>query len=100
MAGLDSFLHELRRRRVFRVAIVYAAVAFIVWQAAEIAVPALNLPEWALTFVVFITVLGVPIALVLGWAFDITPEGVRRTEPVDQGSGSRWRAPDWSRRQT
>jgi TolB-like protein len=76
---LRAFSVELNRRRVYRVAVVYAAVAFVVWQAAEIAFPALNLPPWTLTFVVLLTLLGFPIALVLAWAFDITPEGVKRT---------------------
>ncbi|NIN73122.1 MAG: tetratricopeptide repeat protein [Gemmatimonadetes bacterium] len=78
---MKAFLAELKRRRVYRVAIVYAAVAFIIWQAAEIAVPALRLPEWALTLVVLLTIAGFPIALVLAWAFDITPEGVKAAEP-------------------
>jgi TolB-like protein/Tfp pilus assembly protein PilF len=77
---MKTFLAELKRRRVYRVAIVYAAVAFVIWQAAEIAVPALRLPEWALTLIVVLTIVGFPIAVVLAWAFDITPEGVRRTE--------------------
>jgi TolB-like protein/Flp pilus assembly protein TadD len=77
---MKTFLAELKRRRVYRVAIVYAAVAFVIWQAVEIAVPALRLPEWALTLIVVLTIVGFPIAVVLAWAFDITPEGVRRTE--------------------
>jgi tetratricopeptide (TPR) repeat protein len=72
-------LTELKRRRVYRVAVVYAAVAFVIWQAAEIAFPALGLPDWALTLVVVLTLIGFPIAVVLAWAFDITPEGVKRT---------------------
>ncbi|NIN12140.1 MAG: tetratricopeptide repeat protein [Gemmatimonadales bacterium] len=79
MSRVKRLIQELRRRRVFRVAVVYAAVAFVVWQAAEIAFPALNVPEWALTLIIVVTLLGFPIALVLGWAFDITPEGLRRT---------------------
>ncbi|UCC84334.1 MAG: tetratricopeptide repeat protein [Gemmatimonadota bacterium] len=79
--NLRVFFSELKRRRVYRVAVVYAVVAFVIWQAAEIAFPALNLPPWTLTFVVVLTLLGFPIALVLAWAFDITPEGVRRTAP-------------------
>jgi serine/threonine-protein kinase len=79
---LRAFLAELKRRRVFRVAIVYAVVAFVIWQAAEIAVPGLTLPAWVLTLVILLTVLGFPIALVLAWALEITPEGVRRTEPA------------------
>jgi TolB-like protein/Flp pilus assembly protein TadD len=83
---LPDLFSELRRRRVFRVAGVYAAVAFVVWQAADIAFPALRLPEWLVTAVVAFTILGFPIALVLAWAFEITPEGVRRTEPLEAGA--------------
>jgi TolB-like protein len=79
--NLRVFFLELKRRRVYRVAGVYAFIAFVIWQAAEIAFPALNLPPWTLTFVVVLTLMGFPIALVLAWAFDITPEGVKRTAP-------------------
>jgi adenylate cyclase len=78
---MGSFLAELKRRRVYRVAIVYAAVAFVIWQAAEIAFPALRLPDWTLTLVVLLTIAGFPIALVLAWAFDITQAGVKAAEP-------------------
>ena len=91
-SGLRLFLGELKRRRVYRVAAVYAVVAFVVWQAAEIAFPALNLPDWTLTFVVAVTLLGFPIALVLAWAFDITPHGVKRTESLAGGRGTRMSA--------
>jgi TolB-like protein len=80
---LRAFFSELKRRRVYRVAVVYAVVAFVIWQAAEIAVPGLNLPNWVLTSVIVLTVLGFPIAIVLAWAFDVTPTGVARTEPED-----------------
>jgi len=80
MSRLKRLIDDLQRRRVFRVAAVYCVVAFVVWQAAEIAVPGLNVPNWVLTLVILLTVLGFPIALVLAWALEITPEGVRRTE--------------------
>ncbi|UCC83492.1 MAG: hypothetical protein JSW46_00735, partial [Gemmatimonadota bacterium] len=80
MSRLKRLTDELKRRRVFRVAVVYAAVAFVIWQAAEIAVPGLNLPGWVLTLVILLTALGFPVAVALAWAFDITPEGVKRTE--------------------
>jgi adenylate cyclase len=79
--GLRVLAAELRRRKVFRVAVVYAAVAFVIFQVADIAFPALHLPDWTLTFVVAISVLGFPVALVLAWAFEITPDGVVRTAP-------------------
>ncbi|NIN70630.1 MAG: hypothetical protein GTO46_01595, partial [Gemmatimonadetes bacterium] len=81
-SDLRTFLAELKRRRVYRVAAVYAAVAFVIWQAADFALPALRLPDWISTLVVVLTLIGFPIALVLAWAFEITPEGVKRTEPL------------------
>ncbi|UCC81705.1 MAG: tetratricopeptide repeat protein [Gemmatimonadota bacterium] len=78
-SALRSFLIELKRRRVYRVAAVYAAVAFVIWQAADFVLPAARLPDWAPTLVLILTVIGFPIALALAWAFDITAEGVKRT---------------------
>jgi TolB-like protein len=83
---VKTLLAELKRRRVYRVGVVYAAAAFVIWQAAEIAFPALRLPDWLLTAVVVLTLIGFPIALILAWAFDITPEGVRRAGPVESGA--------------
>jgi adenylate cyclase len=77
---ISGLISELKRRHVFRIAIGYGVVAFILAQVADIAVPALNLPSWVLTFIILCLVLGFPLALVLAWAFDITPLGVRRTE--------------------
>jgi tetratricopeptide (TPR) repeat protein/TolB-like protein len=81
-----DLMTELKRRRVFRVAGMYGAAAFVVWQVADIAVPALQLPSWLVTAVVAITILGFPLALALAWAFDITPEGVVRTEAAPVGT--------------
>jgi tetratricopeptide (TPR) repeat protein len=78
--SLFSLVSELKRRRVFRVAAVYAVVAWLVIQIAETTFPYLGLPAWAVTLVIVLALLGFPIALVLAWAFDITPEGVVRTE--------------------
>jgi TolB-like protein len=83
---MRDLLTELKRRHVFRVAGVYAAAAFVIWQVADIAVPALQLPAWLVTAVVALTILGFPIALVLAWAFDVTPEGVVRTESAPTGA--------------
>lgn len=71
---------ELRRRKVFRVAVVYAATTFVVLQAADLMLPRLAVPDWAMTLVVVLAVLGFPIALVLAWALELTPDGVRVTE--------------------
>ncbi len=79
---LREFMTELRRRHVFRVAVAYAVVAFVALQVADIAFPALALPDWSLGFIILLTIMGFPIALVLAWVFDVTQEGVRRTEPL------------------
>lgn len=74
MGYLRRFLSELRRRRVYNVALVYAAVAFVVWQVADIALPSLGLPESAVALVLVLTLLGFPVALVLAWAYELRPE--------------------------
>ena len=82
----QGFWEELKRRHVVKVGAAYAAAAFVVLQLAEIVIPALGLPEWALTLVVVLSAVGFPVAILLSWAFDLTPEGVRRTH--DHGVGS------------
>jgi TolB-like protein len=76
----QQFLLELRRRRVFRVAGAYAVVAWILIQVANDVFPALHLPDWSITLVVVLVLLGFPVALLLGWAYDVTPGGIVRTE--------------------
>lgn len=95
MSRFEAFLAELKRRRVWRVAVVYAATAFVVVQVADLIFPRLALPDWSVTLVVVLALLGFPIALVLAWAFEVSPEGVRRTEPVPGEAPlepGRWRA--------
>lgn len=75
---------ELKRRRVLRVTAVYAVASWVVIQVAVNTFPALQLPDWTVTFVVVLALLGMPITLVLAWAFQITPEGFRRTESSPQ----------------
>lgn len=82
---LRRFFQELKRRRVVRVAAVYVAVAWLVIEGADVIFPALQLPEWTVSFVVGLAILSLPIALVLAWAFDVTPEGVRRTPSLEEG---------------
>jgi adenylate cyclase len=76
------FLEELRRRRVGKVAIAYGAVAWGVTEASSVVLPALHVPEWAMTFIVVFLLVGFPIAMVLAWVFDATAEGIQRTEPL------------------
>jgi TolB-like protein len=77
---MSSLFAELKRRKVVRVAVVYAATAFAVLQAADIMLPRMGVPEWAMGLLVAFVVLGFPIALVLAWALEVTPDGIKRTE--------------------
>jgi adenylate cyclase len=77
-----TFLRELRRRRVYRVAVVYVVVGWGMLQLGNVVVEPLRLPEWTMSMIIVLLALGFPVAMILAWAFEITPEGVRRTEPI------------------
>ncbi|HVR82027.1 MAG TPA: hypothetical protein VHF02_08085 [Luteimonas sp.] len=72
-----SFVAELKQRKVFRVALVYLVVAWVAIQAASIALPAFDAPAWTLRVVILLFALGLPLALLLAWALELTPEGVK-----------------------
>ena len=73
---------EFKRRNVFRVAAVYGATAFVVIEAADLIFPRIPLPEWTIALVVWLALLGFPIAIALAWAYERTPEGVKQTDPA------------------
>ncbi len=77
---LAAFLAELRHRRVFRVAVVYAGVAFIASEIVSNVFPALHIPDWGQSMVVVLLILGFPIAVGMAWAFDLTAEGLVRAK--------------------
>ncbi|MEO7165893.1 MAG: adenylyl cyclase, partial [Chthoniobacterales bacterium] len=79
-----GFLAELKRRNVYKVAIAYAVVAWLLVQVATQVFPFFEVPNWAVRLVVLLLILGFPVALVLSWAFEITPEGIKREEQVDR----------------
>jgi TolB-like protein/Tfp pilus assembly protein PilF len=79
---IDNFFAELKRRNVYKVAIAYAVVAWLLIQAASIFLPAFNVPQWAMQIVILVLVVGFPIALAFSWAFEITPEGIVRESEV------------------
>jgi TolB-like protein/tetratricopeptide (TPR) repeat protein len=81
-----SFLKELRRRRVFRVAGLYIVTAWVLMQVADVVFPAWDIPDAAIRFLVGASLVGFPLALVFGWVFDITPDGIRRTQPAASSS--------------
>ncbi len=83
--GYQRLFAELKRRKVFKVAAVYGAVSFGVLQVADILVPAMDLPDSVVRGIALVCILGFPIALVLAWAFETTPEGMKRTEDAAPG---------------
>jgi hypothetical protein len=70
-----SLIAELKRRNVFRVGVAYAIVAWLLVEVASVVLPALHLPDWALTLLVVFVVAGFPLALIFAWAFELTPAG-------------------------
>ncbi len=83
--GYQQFFAEMKRRRVFRVMAVYGIVGFVLLQIVDLAVPALLLPEWTYRLVALFLLLGFPVAIVLAWAFESTPEGIKRTGEAAPG---------------
>ena len=77
-----SLFAELKRRNVFRVGAAYVVVGWLLIEVADTIFPRLGLPEWTVTFVIALLLLGLPLALFFAWAFELTPEGVKRTEEV------------------
>ncbi|MCZ6911763.1 MAG: adenylyl cyclase, partial [Proteobacteria bacterium] len=80
----DSFLTELRRRNVLRVAFVYLVAAWLILQVADLIVPILGVPEWSSKLIFLLLILGFPISLILAWAFEMTPEGLKKEKDVDR----------------
>src|ERR1700704_2357030 len=79
---MSGFFEEVKRRKVYRVAVAYVIAGGGIIQLASAAFPAWELPNWTLRLVIVLLLIGFPIALIFAWVFDITPEGVRTTEPV------------------
>ncbi len=79
-----SFINELKRRNVFKVGIAYVIVAWLLLQVSDMLVPALYLPEWFNSGVAFLLIIGFPIALIFAWAFEMTPEGIKKEKYVDR----------------
>src|SRR5437762_4371522 len=85
-----NFFSELKRRNVYKVAVAYAVVAWLLIQIATQVFPFFEIPNWAVRLIVLAIVIGFPIALVIAWAFELTPQGLKRTEDVDVAAeGSR-----------
>ena len=89
-----NFFAELKRRNVYKVAVAYAVIAWLLIQAASILFPTFEAPAWVMKVFVVVIGLGFPVALVIAWAFEMTPEGMKRTENVAPDEV----IPQWSRR--
>jgi len=80
---LNNFFAELKRRNVYKVAVAYAVVAWLLIQAASILLPTFEAPAWVMKVVVMLLALGFPAALIFSWAFEITPEGIKRESEIE-----------------
>ena len=87
--NLDNFFAELKRRNVYKVAVAYAIVGWLLVQVATQVFPFLEIPTWVVRLVIVLVAAGFPIALVIAWAFELTPEGIKRTEDVDLAASAR-----------
>jgi TolB-like protein len=85
-SGGNGIISELRRRNVFRVAIAYVVVTWLLLQVVDILVPLLTLPEWVGRLILLLLLVGFPIALLFAWAFELTPEGVKLEKNVDRSA--------------
>src|SRR5213595_3429566 len=90
-----NFFAELKRRNVYKVAVAYAVVGWLVVQVTTQVFPIFEIPNWALRLIVFAIVIGFPIALVIAWAFELTPQGIKRTEDVDAAVQKRRKSYGW-----
>ena len=92
--NLRNFVGELKRRNVYKVAIAYAVVAWLLMQIATQVFPFLEIPNWGIRLVIMLIAICFPIALLIAWAFESTPQGIRRTETADaagqQSRGGAW----------
>jgi serine/threonine-protein kinase len=80
---IDNFFGELKRRNVYKVAVAYAIVGWLLVQVATQVFPFLEIPNWVVRLVIALVVIGFPVALVIAWAFEATPEGIKRTDVAD-----------------
>ena len=80
---IDNFFSELKRRNVYKVAVAYAVVGWLLVQVATQVFPFLEIPNWVVRLVIVLVVIGFPVALIIAWAFEATPQGIKRTEVAD-----------------
>jgi hypothetical protein len=84
-----NFFGELKRRSVYKVAVAYAVVGWLLIQVATQVFPFFEIPNWGVRLVILLLMLGFPVALILAWAFELTPEGIKRAEEVTPAESRR-----------
>src|SRR5438128_12194536 len=92
---IDNFFAELQRRNVYKVAVAYAIAGWALAQGIAQVFPVFDIPNWAVRLIVLAIVIGFPIARVIAWAFELTPQGIKRTEDVDPAVDSRAKSHAW-----
>jgi hypothetical protein len=92
---VHNFFAELKRRNVYKVAVAYAVVGWLLVQVTTQIFPIFEIPNWAARLIVLAIIIGFPIALVIAWAFELTPEGLKRTEGVDLAVRPRRKSYAW-----
>jgi serine/threonine-protein kinase len=91
----DNFFAELKRRNVYKVAAAYAVIGWLVIQVSSTVLPTFHAPEWVVQTLMVLVALGFPIALLIAWAFELTPQGLMRTEDVDLAASPRRKTHTW-----
>src|SRR5262245_13915144 len=80
---IDNFFSELQRRNVHKVVVAYAVAGWLIIQVATQVAPFLGIPTWVVRMVIALVVFGFPVAAISAWVFEVTPQGIRRTEEAD-----------------
>ena len=83
MPNIDNIVKQLKSRKVFRSVAIYAGFAFVLLQVCDIVIPRLFLPEWTMTLIIVLVIIGFPATLVLSWIYDITPAEGGKTPPTE-----------------
>ena len=79
-----SFFSELKRRNVYRVGLAYAIASWLILQVIDVVEPIIGMPEWVAKLILVLLAIGLPLALVFSWAYEMTPEGLKRERDVDR----------------
>jgi hypothetical protein len=92
---ITNFLSELKRRNVYKVAVAYLVAGWALAQGLAQVLPVFSVPNWVIQVLVVLIILGLPIALGLAWAYELTPEGIKRTEQVDEAAAAARKKRAW-----